>query len=228
MLDTTLQATDDQIRALDDHFDREASKKAVMQSEQAKLRKSRVTAEQKRVDATKAGKAKRAKSGLAVTVTTENGKNRIVKKRRTTTDKMLKTGILQKYLKSSLDCFAVMVGDAIGVATTDGHDATNRLTAAYEAFSAGGGYSSKTLSDRQLDGLTAYRQMESRIPVELHAIFRQIVFEEVGASLAVPMTLTEMGEKAGYTWRQASAAGGMQITCVLMLVHHFLKEKGIR
>jgi hypothetical protein len=223
-----IEATPEQKAAAKARKQKQAETQALMKAESAKLRQSRADDEQKRVDDVKKGKAKRAKSRLAVTVTTENGKSRTIKKIKTTTDKMLTNGTLKKYLKKALDTFCLMVGDGLGVAVDDNDESTSRMIAAYEAFSSGSGFKSRTLSDRQIEGLTAYRVMESRIPVELHAIFRQIVFEEVGASLGTPMTLTEMGEKAGYTWRQASASGGTQICCVLMLVHHFLKEKGIR
>jgi hypothetical protein len=221
-----IEATPEQKAAAKARKQKHAETLALMKAESAKLRESRADAEQKRVGDVKAGKAKRAKSRLSVTVTTENGKSRTTKRIKTTTDKMLNNGTLQKYLKKALDTFCLMVGDGLGVAVAEGDEATSRMIASYEAFNSGSGFRSRTLSDRQLDGLTAYRIMESRIPAELEPIFRQIVFEEVGASLAVPMTLTEMGEKAGYTWRQASASGGTQICCCLMLIHHFLKEKG--
>lgn len=180
--------------------------------------------ERRRVKAVRAEKAKASKKRVTMTTVKDGNSNRSVKKIRTTADKMLTSGSLPKYLKTALDAFSIMVADGWGVATEEGHDSTSRQTCTYEPMT-GSGYASKTLSDRQLDGLAAWRILESRMPEELKPTFCQLIGEETGNLTLARRTQSEIGESRGFKYKQASSAGAMEIICVCMLINHYLKEK---
>lgn len=225
MLDT-IEATHEMHTALDHIKTTEAAKAVFIASESAKMRKTRAKKadETKRVKSVKSAKDEEGKRRIAVTVMEEGGKKRTVKRLMTTADKMMQNKLLPKVLKSAIDGFALLVADGYGVATTDGQDSTSRLTCSYEPMS-GSGYGSKTLSDTMLNGLSAYKSMRSRVPAGMLQTFDQIVGEETGNLKTPRRTLAQIGEDAGYTHKQASSAGGMQVICVAELIAHYMKER---
>lgn len=198
-----------------------------MVAERLERSQSRKAAERKRMkDATKLRiKAEGRRSGM---VTIQVGKTRqTVRKVTTMVDKVFKAGNLPKELKLSIDAFAILVADGMGVATEDGDDSTSKLIGTYDGYVSGSGFKSGGLSDRQLEGLTAFRVMRSQVPVELQDVFLQIVYEEVGLRHGLAKTLAEWGEEFGYRYKQSSSAGSMMVFCVAALVAHYLRNRGI-
>lgn len=208
--------------ALTDEEKRKSAQQVKIRAESARLRK----ADEKRSLATvKHGKAKADKKRVSM-VTIEHGKEKItVKKIATTCDKMVENGTLPKTLKQALDMFAIMVGDGHGAATELGHDSSNRLTCGYEPMSTGGGFGSKTVSDRQMNGIKAMKLMTKRVPAELMQTFLMVVGEETG-DLRVPRrTLAQIGEDRGFRYKQSSSAGAMEVIAVLSLIAHYVRDQ---
>ncbi|WP_088347756.1 MULTISPECIES: hypothetical protein [Rhodomicrobium] len=188
-------------------------------------RVSRKAAEINRVAVAKAQMAKSRKKQVRDVVIETAGSRHTGRRVDTTCSKMVAAGTLPKYLMVALDGFTLLVADSFGVATLDGDDATSNLTGGYEPGIGRLPRGPRTVSDRQLRGLGVLKAMQQRVPAELQAVFRQIVTEEVGA-MANPKSLAELGEEIGRKHKQASAAGGTLVYCVLALIHQFMKERG--
>ncbi len=203
---------------------RQAEQVGFMAQERQSLKQLKA-AEGVRVFNAKARKDRNGAKRVAVSVLETDGQRRTVKRIVTTASKMHDDQKLPKYLRVALEAFAILVADGLGVATMDGHDSSNRLTGSYEPSGGGGGFASKTYTDRQLNGLAAFREMEKRIPTELEIVFRQIIGEEVGSITGKRQSLAELGEHLGYKHSQSSAAGGVQVYCVTTLIGHYMKEK---
>lgn len=198
-----------------------------MQDEKIKLRKQRAAAEKRSMAAVNHSRVKAEKKRVS-TVMIEDGKEkRVVKKIATTCDKMLENGTLPKQLKQALDMFAMMLGDGQGAATDSGHDSSNRLTCGYEPASSGGGFGSKTPSDRQLQGLRAEKLMKERVPTELMQTYLQLIGEEIGNMKVPRRTLAQIGEDNGFRYKQASAAGAMEVRAVCALIAHFIRDQSV-
>lgn len=210
--------------ALTEEQKRQSAKAAAIAAESARLRNA---GERRRVARVKADKVKAEKKRVS-TVTIIDGKERIsVKKIATTCDKMLENGTLPKTLKQALDMFTIMLGDGQGAATEAGHDSSNRTTCGYEPMSTGGGFGSKTISDRQMNGLRAEKEMKARVPTELMQTYLQIIGEEMG-NLTVPRrTLAQIGEDNGFRYKQASSAGAMEVRAVCSLIAHFIRDQSV-
>lgn len=225
MLDT-LKSNKGMAAQVASRLQHEAAVAEFMASESAKARRGRKQAEKRSIATVKLGKERDDKRRVSM-MTIEDGQTKItVKKVKTTIDKMITAGQMPKRMKQHVDAFSILVADGYGVATAIGHDSSNRLTCSYEPMS-GSGFGSKTPSDRQLDGLTAYRQMHSRIPAEMMQTFMQIIGEETGNMRVERRNLAQIGESNGFTHRQASAAGAMEILAVCFLIAHFMREKGL-
>jgi len=194
--------------------------------ESKKASKAKKAAESDRIEGVKTRKRNRQKLDAAITVMEDGGRRRTVKRLMTTCDKMLQLKTIPPHLRSAVGGFAILVADGMAVATKDGDDSTNRLTVSYDPVGGTPGFQSKTLSDRQLEGLTAMRRMKARIPDDLMPTFLQIVSEETGAISGRGDTLTIIGERHGFKYRQASSAGSMQVVCIAAMISHFLKERG--
>lgn len=179
-----------------------------------------------RVAKVKDAKEKDRRRRVVVTVMTDAGKSRTVKKMITTCDKMLAQKQMPKYLKTAVDAYAQLVADAHGAATEDQDDSSNRMTCGYEPMS-GGSFGSKTVSDRQLFGIGAEREMKKRIPMELKQTFDQIVGEETGHLSVIRRVPATIGEEKGFKHRQASSAGAMEVLAVCYLIAHFMRERGL-
>jgi hypothetical protein len=156
-------------------------------------------------------------------VLSTDGHTREVRKVATTAAHLEKHGNLTRDLAIYLHQFAQRVAEGHGAATEDGHDSTSRMTCSYEP-SGGGGFGSKTPSDRQLNGLACLQQMRKQIPRELIPVFDQIVNEEVSGWHDRKMTLAEIGAMIGYKHKQSSAAGGALVYAVCTMVAHFLRN----
>lgn len=169
-----------------------------------------------------------AKKRVARSVLDTEGHRREVKKIKTTVSKLEKDGRITRGLAQYLYVFAQLVANGMGAATEDGHDSTNRLTSSYEGYTSAGGFASKTLSDRQIMGLHALKEMKERIPKELLTVFNQIVDEEVAGYSPIRRTLTELGEKLGYKHKQASPSGAALVYATVCLIAHFMREKGLK
>lgn len=163
----------------------------------------------------------------AKTVIQIGTERRSVTKVVTLVDKVFKAGNLPKELKLAVDAFAMLVADGMGVATMDGDDSTSRLIGTYDGYVSGSGFKAMTPSDRQIDGLTAFRVMRSMVPQELQPVYQQIIHEEVGIRHNKPLGLAEYGEEFGYRYKQSSSAGGMLVFCVATLIAHYLRNRGI-
>lgn len=198
-----------------------------MRQETVSLRRSRRVDEFERVEEVRTTKIKSFRRRTDYHVLETDGHKREVQKVKTTASKLEKDGRLSKDLSVYLHLFAQMVADGWGAATGDGQDSTNRLTAAYEPIGTLSGFGSKTPSDRQLWGMEAYHDMRQRIPQEFVSLFDQIVNEEVAGYSPLAKTLAELGEYLGYKHKQSSASGGTQVYCIVAMIAHFLKERGI-
>jgi hypothetical protein len=206
---------------------RESELLSYMQDEKIKLRKTCKAEERRSVAAVQHGKAKAEKKRVS-TVMIEDGKERrVVKKIATTCDKMLENGTLPKNLKQALDMFAMLLGDGLGASTDGMQDSSNRLTCGYEPMSTGGGFGSKTPSDRQLEGLKAEKLMLVRVPAELMQTYLQIIGEEIGNMKVPRRTLAQIGEDNGFRYKQASSAGAMEVRAVCSLIAHFIRDQSV-
>lgn len=189
-------------------------------------KRTRVAQEIERIEQTQTQKIKLTRTRTDYHIIETDGHKREVRKVKTTASKLEKTGKLPRDLSNYVQLFAHLVANGMGAATDDSHDSTNRLTCSYEP-SGGGGFGSKTPSDRVLTGMNAYQMMRQRVPQELLPLFDQIVNEEVAGYSPLARTLVELGEALGYTHRQSTASGGTQVFCVAALIAHFLRENGI-
>jgi len=218
----TIEANLAMRQALTDEEKRQREIEMKVKAESTRLRKAD---ERRKVSAVRLGKAKADKKRVS-TMTIVDGKEKItVKKIATTCDKMVENGTLPKTLKQALDMFCILVGDGHGAATEAGHDSSNRMTCGYEPMSTGGGFGSKTPSDRQMNGLRAWKTMKKRVPAELMMTFMQVVGEETG-NLTVPRrTLAQIGEDRGFRYKQSSSAGAMEVIAVLSLIAHYIRDQ---
>lgn len=187
---------------------------------------SRIAEEIERIELVRVTKTKITRTRTDYHIIETDGHKREVRKVKTTSSKMEKSGKLPRDLSNYVQLFAHLVANGMGAATDDAHDSTNRLTASYEA-SGGMTFGSRTPSDRVLTGMNAYQMMRQRVPQELLSLFDQIVNEEVAGYSPLSRTLVELGEALGYTHRQSTASGGTQVWCVATLIAHFLRENGI-
>lgn len=154
---------------------------AFMEAEKNRLRRSRQAKEAQRVAGAKDVKAKQEAAQSGVTVMTEGGKSRTVKRMKTTASKMRDAKTLSRELYNHLQAFALLCAAGTGAAILDQHDSTSRMTGPYEPYAPGGGFGSKTLSDRQLAGISAFKEMRRRIPQEMMHAYCQVVGEEIGS-----------------------------------------------
>lgn len=178
-----------------------------------------------RVGAVRAAKAKAGTKRAGVTVMVDGGRNRAVKRIKTTVGKMADSNMLPKYLAVAVSGFALLVVDAFGSSCLDADGSSNRLTSAYEPVISSG-FGPREISDRQLYGIGALREMEKRIPQELMPLFQMIVKEEVGLASGASRTLAQIGEDAGRKHKQASAYAGGMVFCVCALIHEFMRQRG--
>jgi hypothetical protein len=173
---------------------------------------------------TRKSKYERRRTDYAI-VRTEEGQ-REIKRVRTTASKLEKDGRLTREMMNYVQIFARIVAEGMGMATEDGHDSTNKLTASYDGFYMAE-FRSRTLSDRQIDGTWLHQEMRKRIPREFVPLFEQVLNEEVSGYSPLARTLSELGEKLGYKHKQSSASGGTQVYFIAALIAHFLQENGI-
>jgi hypothetical protein len=157
-------------------------------------------------------------------VLTTDRHTREIRKVATTVARLEKDGRLTRDLAIYLHQFAQRVAEGHGASTIDGDGSTNRMTSPYDITSTGGGFGSKTPSDRQLNGMACLQEMRKRIPRELMHIFDQIVNEETEGWHDRKKTLSEIGEMIGYKHKQSSAAGGALVHAVVCLIAHFLRD----
>lgn len=153
----------------------------------------------------------------------EGGRTRMVKRVSTTADKLVSNGKINRGHKSTLETFAMLIAEALGCATLDGDDATSRLTSQYEP-AGGSGYGPRSVSDRRLTALNALRKVRANIPPELVRTFIEVAAEEVGALIGKPRTLESIGHERGYLHKQASAAGGVEVSITIELVCHLMRQ----
>lgn len=220
----TIEANQAMRRALTEEEKRQREAEMKIRRESARLRKAD---ERRRTASVQHAKAKAEKKRVSTIIIEDGKERRSVKKIITTCDKMAESGTLPKTLKQALDMFAIMVGDGHGAATEAGHDSSNRLTCGYEPMSSGSGFGSKTPSDRQLNGLRAWKSMKARMPAELMQTFLQIVGEEIG-DLRVPRrTLAQIGEDNGFAYKMAAGAGAMEVRAVCSLIAHFIRDQSV-
>lgn len=199
----------------------------IMREETRQLRITRKGEEYERVETVRTASVKTTRRRVGFVVLETDGHKREIRKVKTTASKLEKDGKLTRDLANYLSAFARSVADGMGVATDDGHDSTNRLTASYEPIGTLSGFGSRTPSDRQLLGIEALQEMKNRVPNELIPIFNQIVDEEVAGYSPLARTLSELGERLGYKHKQQTAAGGALVYAVSCLIAHYMRERGI-
>lgn len=187
---------------------------------------ARKAAEADRVTATRTCREKQLRTRSTLLVVEERGTRRTARKVVTLCDKMLRSGQLPKHLKIAVDVFASLVAAGTGAATDDHDDSTNKLTCGYEPVATLGGFGSKALRDQQLAGLTAVREVRTRIPDELMPIFKVILAEETGVS-ETKKSLITIGEEFGYRYKQSAPAGAMAVLAVAAIINLYLRERGI-
>lgn len=190
------------------------------------LRRSRKAEEADRVNSARATQITASRRRTSLIVLDTDNHRREVKRVKTTASKMEKDGRLPRELAKHLYAFAQRVADGMGAATDEHDDSTNRVTSGYDVVSTGGGFGSRTPSDRQLTGMAAMQEMRKRIPMELMPIFDQILDEEVVGDSPFRRTLTELGERLGYKHKQSSPAGGALVYAVTCLIAHFMRGRG--
>lgn len=220
-----LVATAEQSEALDKLKQRELAAQALQASESAQLRRSRKTAEKDRIAAVRNQKALETIDGIdREGVLTEAGRTRSVHRRRTTASKMLAAGTLPKDLHDHLQAFALLCAAGTGAAIFDGADSTSKLSSPYEPFMGKPMFGSRTLSDRQLAGVSAFKAMRARVPAELMHVYCQVVGEEIGELSVKSKTLAEIGEELGFTHRQSNSAGAAFVIAMCSLIAHFIRQ----
>lgn len=202
----------------------DASLAAAVVAERTQFRRTRRAEDAARTIHAQEARAKVLRTRTKVIVMETEGKRRTVRKVKTTCDKMLAEGKLPKHLKTAVDVFSLLCAASTGAATIDHDDSTNRMTASYDV-TGGSAFGSKTLSDRQLLGMQAVREMKRRIPSELMPIFMMIMGEEVGLS-DTRKSLSLIGEELGYKHKQASSAAAMAVYSVAAIISHYMKERG--
>ena len=197
-----------------------------MREQSVSIRRSRKADEVERIETVRTASVKTTRRRVGFVVLETDGHKREVRKVKTTASKLEKDGKLTRDLANYLTAFARSVADGMGVATSDNHDSTNRLTASYEPVGTLSGFGSRTPSDRQLFGLEALQELKKRVPNELMPIFNQIVDEEVAGYSPLARTLSELGDRLGYKHKQQASAGGALVYAVTCLIAHYMREKG--
>lgn len=171
-------------------------------------------------------KAKAMRNRVTDVVVREDGRTFTRKKVTTTVDRLCGSGKIDKGLRGTIDVFAQLFAEALGMATVDGDDSSNRLTASYEG-GGGGGFGSRTVPDRTLDAMTILRRIYATIPPQLQRTFSEIAHEEIGALVGKPRTLAQIGSERGYlSEKQASACGGTEVAITAELIAHLVRLFG--
>jgi hypothetical protein len=198
----------------------------LLRQRQERLRKMEIrkAAERTRVAQMRNAASRQANRRVGNAVVEIDGEKTTVRRVKTTIGKMEKEGKLPPDLAVQVYAFARRVAAGLGVATEDEHDATSRLTGPYSPMAALSGFSSRTPSDRQIDGISTLRTMSRRVPAELMPIFEQIIEEEIIGQSRLGRTLAELGEALGYKHKQQIPAGSALVYATVALIAHFMRD----